>query len=78
MVYDRRVTCAETTDTSNYQRMGEHFLSEKYALSMSLLSVFMVIWSQNEPSESRERDTQLTSALRRVMTMPFLLQIGSI
>ena len=34
------------------------------------LSVFIVTWSQNEPLKSREKSTQLTSTLRRVIALP--------
>ena len=35
--------------------------------NMQFLAVFIVTWVQNEPSESREKNTQLTSIPRRVM-----------
>ena len=35
------------------------------------LSVFMVTWSQNEPSENHTKSTQLTITLRRVTGWPY-------
>ena len=32
--------------------MGQNYQDGKYALSCHFLSVFMVTWSQNEPSEA--------------------------
>ena len=55
-------------------RMGnKHF-------SCHFLSVFIVTWSQNEPLESQEKNTQLTRTPRRGIALHcfFLLQIGLI
>ena len=34
------------------------------------VTVFLVPWSQNEPSEGQNKNTQLTSTLRRLMGWP--------
>ena len=50
--------------------MGQNYQDGKYFLFVSLLSVFIVTWSQNEPSDSWEKSTQLTSTLWRIMALP--------
>ena len=49
--------------------MGENFLSGKKPLPESLFVSFLRDLESNEPSEIRTKNTQLTSALRRVMAM---------
>ena len=39
--------------------MGRNYQDGKYALFVSFFGSFIMTWSQNEPSESREKNAQL-------------------
>ena len=68
MVYDKVTYFSKQVIYFNNEiHMGGTILSVNYVLFVSLLSVLMVTWSQNEPSEGWGKNPQLTSTLRTVM-----------